>query len=153
MRAFVVGLLALSLVAGAAKGQTQLEMIQEMKAAMGEVGEELQICSVYFSIVSGCVYQQRPDVSQTYQELALKLGHLGASTKQSAGVSPDAIIAFQKLMTADMKESMGGNCTNIAVLLNKYMKFCQRLSQDADPRLKDWMACIHAKQQTCGGGP
>jgi hypothetical protein len=27
---------------------------------------------------------------------------------------------------------MGGNCTNIAVLLNRCMDFCVQLSQDAD---------------------
>jgi hypothetical protein len=143
MREFVVGLLALWLGAGVARGQTD----QEMRWALGEVGEELQTCSVYFAVISGCVGQQRPDLSDTYQQAAQRLALLGASGKQSAGVSQDAILAFQKLMFADMKKSMGGNCTNIAVLLNKYKDFCQRLSQNADPRLKEWIQCIRAKQQ------
>lgn len=146
MRFFVVGLLALWLGTAAATAQTQ-----EMKLALGEVGEELQTCSVYFTVVSGCLGQQRPDLSETYLEAAQRLGLLGASSKQNAGVSQDAILAFSNMMFDDMKKSMGGNCTNIAVLLKKYKDFCQRLSQDADPRLKQWIACIRAKQQTCGG--
>ena len=44
----------------------------------------------------------------------------------------------------------GGNCTNIAVLLNRYVYFCQQLSRDADPRLREWIACIIAKAPKCG---
>src|ERR1700730_16640926 len=47
--------------------------------------------------------------------------------------------------------AMGGDCTNIAVLLQRYLKFCQQLSHDADQRLKEWVACARARQRTCGG--
>jgi hypothetical protein len=50
-----------------------------------------------------------------------------------------------------MMEAMNGNCSNIAILLNKYMSFCQQLDRDADPRLKAWVACLRAGQQKCGG--
>jgi hypothetical protein len=150
MRAFVGLLLTLWLGAGAAMAQTAED--QDMKWALGEVGEELQVCSVYFTIVSGCTQQQRADLSETYLQAAQRLALLGASAKQTVGVSQDAILAFSQLMYDDMmKKQMGGNCTNIAVLLKRYMNFCQRLSQDADPRLKEWIACIHAKARTCGG--
>ena len=49
MRAFAVTLLALYLALAAATAQTHQEMIW----AVGEVGEELQMCSVYFIVVSG----------------------------------------------------------------------------------------------------
>ena len=103
---------------------------------MGEVGEELQVCSVYFTVISGCLGHQRPDLSETYLQAAQRLALLGASSKQSAGVSPEAYLAFSDVLFQNMKKSMGGNCTNIAVLLKKYMNFCQRLSQDVDPRLE-----------------
>ena len=76
---------------------------------------------------------------------------MGASGKQSAGVSQEAYLAFSDVLFKDMKKSMGGNCINIAVLLKKYMSFCQRLSQDADPRVKEWIACAREGQRTCGG--
>lgn len=147
MRIFAVLLLVLYLGAGA-MAQTEQEMII---SAVGEVGEELQTCSVYFTVISGCLQHQRPDLSETYLQAAQKLAVLGASTKQSAGVSQEAYLAFSDVLFKDMKKSMNGNCTNIAVLLKKYMNFCQRLSQDADPRLKEWIACVRSHQQTCGG--
>ena len=141
MRAFAVTLLALYLSAGAATAQTDQEMIW----AVGEVGEELQVCSIYFTVVSGCLQHQEPALSETYMQMARRTALSGAKAKQSAGVSPEAYLAFSDVLFKDMKKSMGGNCTNIAVLLKKYMSFCQQLSQDADPRLKEWIACIRGR--------
>ena len=145
----VVTLLALCLSAGAATAQTDQEMIW----AVGEVGVELQVCSVYFTVMSGCLSHQEPALSERYLQAAQRLGPLAASSQQSAGVSQEAYLAFTDVLFKDMKKSMGGNCTNIAVLLKKYMSFCQRLNQDADPRLKEWIACLRAHQKTCAGGP
>jgi hypothetical protein len=78
---------------------------------------------------------------------------MAASAELSAGVSQEAYLAGSDVLFKDMKKSMGGNCTNIAVLLKKYMSFCQRLDQDTDVRLKEWTACLHAHQKTCAGGP
>jgi hypothetical protein len=71
----------------------------------------------------------------------------------SGAAAQEAYLAFSDVLFKDMKKSMGGNCTNIAVLGKKYMSFCQRLNQDADPRLKEWIACLRAHQKTCAGGP
>ena len=148
MRAFAVALLALYLSPGAATAQTNQEMIW----ALGEVGSEMQVCSVYFTVLSGCLEHQEPALSKTYMQGAKKLGLLAFSTQQSAGVSGEAYLAFSDVLFKAMMKSMGGNCTNIAVLLKKYLNFCQQLSKDADPRLRAWIACIHAGQHgTCGG--
>jgi hypothetical protein len=143
-RHIAVAALALS-ISSVAMAQADQDMIW----ALGEVGEELQTCSVYFTVVSGCLGHQRPDVSESYVQGARKLALLGASSKQSAGVSQEAYLAFSDVLFKDMMKSMGGNCTNIAVLLKKYMNFCQRLSQDADPRLKEWIACFRAHHEKC----
>ena len=79
MRAFVI-LLALYLSAGAAAAQTNQEMIW----AMGEVGEELQVCSIYFTVTSGCLERQEPATSKKYMQEAERLALLGLSSKQSA---------------------------------------------------------------------
>jgi hypothetical protein len=50
-----------------------------------------------------------------------------------------------------MMKAMNGNCSNIQVLLNRYMNFCLQLDHDSTPRLKEWIACVHARQQSCGG--
>lgn len=75
----------------------------------------------------------------------------------AAGLSGDAYIAMLPLLAQNMREllgnreMLGNNCSNIAVLLKKYSNFCQRLSQGADPRLKEWIAFARARQQTCSG--
>jgi hypothetical protein len=66
-------------------------------------------------------------------------------------VSDEAFRAQDSYYTKAMMEVMNGNCSNIQVLLNKYLSFCQQLARDADPRLKAWIACLRAGQQTCGG--
>jgi hypothetical protein len=90
-----------------------------LKYAVGEVGEELQVCSVYFSVISGCLERQEPTLSEKYLHAAQRLGLLGATSKQSAGVSQEAYLAFSDVLFKDMNKSMGENCTNIAVLLKK----------------------------------
>ena len=104
MRAFAVTLLALYLSVGAAAAQTNQQMIW----AMGEVGEELQVCSIYFTVVAGCLQQQEPDISKKYQQGAERLGLLGATSKQSAGVSKEAYLAFSDVLFKAMMKSMGG---------------------------------------------
>jgi hypothetical protein len=123
----------------------------DIKRAMGEVAGELQQCSVYFLVLSSCVADQEPALARTYRNMADKVSDLAISGGRAAGVSDEAHAALGSLLAESMMKSMNGNCTNIAVLLKKYMNFCQRLSQDADPRLKEWAACARARQRTCGG--
>jgi hypothetical protein len=119
--------------------------------AMGEVGEELQTCSVYFTVVLGCLAHQEPALSETYDQSAKRLALLGASSKLAAGVSEQTYLAFSDLLFKHMKNAMGGNCTNISVLLQRYSDFCQRLGENTDARLMEWVECLRSKQKTCGG--
>src|SRR5437660_8247725 len=73
-----------------------------MTWALGEVGEEVQTCSVYFTVISGCLGHQRPDLSESYLQAAGKLALLG-SIKQAErqhiarGLSPlDALMPARK---------------------------------------------------------
>jgi hypothetical protein len=67
-------------------------------------------------------------------------------------VSDEAYAAQATLYTDAMMKAMGKNCTNIAVLLQRYVDFCQRLNQDADPRLMEWIACARAgREDNCDG--
>jgi hypothetical protein len=150
MRAFAIALLALYLSVGIATAQTDDQIITW---AVGEVGAEMQVCSVYFTIISGCLAGQDPpvtDTSEKYHHAAENLALLGLANQKTAGISDEAYLTFTKILFQDMKKTMG-TCTNIAVLFNKYSDFCWRLNQDADPRLKAWIAFIRAKQRTCGG--
>ena len=124
---------------------------QVMLGAMGEVAEELQICSVYFLVTSSCINPQRPDLGLAYRQEADRLGNLAISSGRAAGISDQAYLARGNMYASAMMKAMGGNCTNIAVLQQRYLNFCQQLSQDADPRLRAWIACIRNQKQTCGG--
>ena len=55
------------------------------------------------------------------------------------------------MLSEEMMKSMGGNCINSAVPMKKYMNFCQLLNRDADPRLMEWIKCVHAADRTCNG--
>jgi hypothetical protein len=86
-----------------------------------------------------------PTRQRTYEEPAEARKRMVADLRAPAEVKAKAPV---------MMNSIDSNCINIAVLLKKYANFCQRLSQDADPRLKEWIACAHARQQgACGGEP
>ena len=67
------------------------------------------------------------------------------------GELDEAILAQDAYYTTAMMKAMNGNCSNIQVLLSKYMSFCQQLDQDGGRRLKEWIACLRAGQQTCSG--
>ena len=120
--------------------------------AMGELAGEQQICATYFTVVSACVKDQRADLANTYSAAAEKVGILAINTGRAAGVSDEAYAAQATLYTDAMMKAMGKNCTNIAVLLQRYVDFCQRLNQDADPRLMEWIACARAgREENCDG--
>jgi hypothetical protein len=135
--------------AGAAAAQSASDV--EIKRAIGEVAGELQICSDYFLVGSSCLSAQEPSLARTYREMSDKVADLAIKSGRAIGVSDEAYAAMAQLETETMMKSMRGNCTNIAVLLQRYSKFCQRLSQDADPRVKEWIVCARAKQRTCNG--
>jgi hypothetical protein len=124
---------------------------EEIKQAAGEVASELQQCSVYFLLVSTCVAQQDPALSLSYRKAADRVGQLSLSTGRTAGMSNDAYTARGTMLSEEMMKSMGGNCINSAVPMKKYMNFCQLLNRDADPRLMEWIKCVHAADRTCNG--
>jgi hypothetical protein len=144
----VAALFTTVFLVGSARAQTPDQVVL---SAMGEVAGELQTCSVYYLVGSSCLSAQRPDLARTYRAMADKVGDLAITSGRAAGISDAAYAAQASLYAKAMMKAMDGNCTNIAVLLRRYSDFCQRLSQDADPRLKEWIACIRARNQTCGG--
>jgi len=58
-------------------------------------------------------------------------------------------MALGTMLSEDMMKSIGGNCINVSVPMKTYMNFCRKLSQDADPRLMEWIKCIQTSDKTC----
>jgi hypothetical protein len=123
----------------------------DMQRALGEVAGELEVCSVYFLVASACIKDQRPDLAENYRAASDKVAGVAISSGRAVGVSDKVYAAQTSLYTEAMMKAMSGNCTNIAVLLQRYSNFCKRLAEDADPRLKEWAACARARRETCDG--
>ena len=147
MSRFAAVVLVLCLSIRSATAQTG----DDIKQAKGEVASELQVCAIYFRISRSCLSLQDPALARTYGEMSDKVADLAISSFRAVGVSDEVYAAQDSLYTEAMINAMRGDCTNIAVLLPRYSRFCQRLSQDAHPRLKQWIACVRARQRTCSG--
>jgi hypothetical protein len=109
--------------------------------AVNEISGELLECSVYFLVTAFCL-QGNPDpgIPQLIKDLnaqASKIGTLAITIGRSVGVTDEAVGARSKLMNAEMMKKLNNNCTNIAVLLEKYSNFCKQLTENADPRLAE----------------
>jgi|SRR5580704_1287711 hypothetical protein len=143
----VIALMAACLSVTVATAQTD----EDTKWARGEIAGEMQVCGDYFGVVSRCLKSQRPDLAATYQVASDRIMLSAIPGLQAAGVSDKAIVAQSLAYTELMMKAMNGNCSNIQVLLNRYMNFCLQLDHDSTPRLKEWIACVHARQQSCGG--
>jgi hypothetical protein len=146
-----VKMLAVALMLGLSADAGNAQTNEEIKQAVGELAGELQQCSVYFLIVSTCVAPQDAALSLSYRKAADKIGELAISSSRTAGVSDEAFAAGSHLMSETMMKSLAGKCINSAVLLEKHMNFCQRLNRDADPRLMEWIKCIHVGDRACNG--
>ena len=143
----VIAVMAVCFSVNAATAQTDVDM----KWALGEVASEMQVCGDYFSVAARCFKPQRPDLATTYQVASDRIMSSAISGQRAAGMSDKAIVAQSLAYTETMMKAMNGNCSNVQVLLNRYMNFCQQLDRDSGPRLKEWIACIHARQLSCGG--
>ena len=80
--------------------------------------------------------RRAPDATQAFQDML----DLGVKTGQTAGLSGAAAMARRNMVTDAMLKSMGGNCINIGVVLERYADFCGQLRRDAEPRLKELAA-------------
>ena len=79
-------------------------------------------------------------MTQAFQDMLDR----GVKTSRTAGLSDAAATARRNMVTDAMLKSMGGNCINIGVVVERYADFCGQLRGDADPRLKELLA-----GQTC----
>jgi hypothetical protein len=109
----------------------------QTRRAVNELSGEMLECSVYFLVFAFCL-QGNPDpsVPQLIKDLnaqASKIGTLATTTGRMLGVTDEAVAARSRLMRDDMMKKLNNNCTNIAVLMEKYINFCKQLTENADP--------------------
>src|SRR5262249_11382059 len=95
------------------------------RKALGETAGELEVCSAFFMVVAACIAPQEPKLSDDYAKKGTTVGNLSFTLLKNLGVSEAAFDAQYKIYTDSMLNAMQKNCTNIAVLLQRYMNFCQ----------------------------
>jgi hypothetical protein len=142
---------AAALIALCLIGSATAQSSDHFKRATREVASELQVCSVYFLVLSSCFSLEESGLAHIYRDMSDQVADLAVSSFRAVGVSDEVYAAQASLYTEAMVNAMRGDCANVAVLLQRYSKFCQRLSQDADLRLKEWTVCARSRQRTCGG--
>jgi hypothetical protein len=141
--------LALIIASGTTTAQQEFDLSDPNVAwSVNELSREMLECAVFFAVGAQCVrghpdqpvHGVVPDVTQAFQDML----DLGVKTGRTAGLSDAAATARRNRVTDAMLKSMGGNCINIGVVLERYANFCGQLRRDADPRLKELRA-----GQTC----
>ena len=148
MMSLRVMLIALLVASSPAMGQKPDLSEPNVARSLNELSGEMLECAVFFAIGSQCV-KGHPDPSAPETvESAMKafdeLLDMAIDTGRKAGLSQAAITARQKMTTDAMMKLMGGQCINIAVVIERYADFCEQLHRDADPRLQELLA-----GQTC----
>ena len=85
-------------------------------------------CAVFFAVGAQCERNQHPDqpvpgvvsgVTQAFQDMLDR----GIKTSRTAGLSDTAATARRNMVTDAMLKSMGGNCSNIGVVLERTLIF------------------------------
>jgi hypothetical protein len=148
MMSLKVMLIALLLASSAALAQKPDLSEANVARSLNELSGEMLECAVFFAISSQCV-KGHPDPSapktvESTLEAFVEMLDMAIDTGRKVGLSQAAITARQKMVTDAMMKSMGGNCINIAVVIERHADFCGQLHRDADPRLQELLA-----GQTC----
>ena len=141
--------LALLVASGTTMAQQKFDLSDpNVTRAVNELSREMLECAVFFAVSAQCVRgnpdRPVPGVVSDATQAFLDMLDLGVKTGRTAGLSDAAAKAQRNMLTDAMLKSMGGNCINIGVVLERYADFCGQLRRDADPRLKELLA-----GQTC----
>jgi hypothetical protein len=108
-------------------------------AAMN-AAEDFATCFVYFKIVAvGMANSGRPDMEQSFEELAEMALAYAATYGEMGGLMPEAISASANLQIKEQMAMIGGNTSNIAILNEQYMELCKSAMQAPESRLKHWL--------------
>src|SRR5437868_5168110 len=78
-------------------------------------------------VVAAFLAPQEPKLAGDYEKKGKQIGGLSFTLLKNFGMSEEAISARYDLFTNSMMNAMQKNCTNIAILLQRYLNFCQRL--------------------------
>ena len=108
-------------------------------AAMN-ASEDFVTCFVYFKIVAvGMANSSRPDLEQTYEQLAEMALAYASMYGEMGGLMPEATGASANLQIKEQMEAIGGNTSNIAILNEQHMEPCKSAMEAPESRLSHWL--------------
>lgn len=98
-----------------------------------EMADRFAVCAAYFQIVAKCLANpkdptQDASIIDIYNKSISNFLDVGSSL-----VLMKTMIAKSKLYLGKMMDEADRNCTNISILLEKYMKPCAQLQKDPEP--------------------
>jgi hypothetical protein len=148
--------LMLLVVSSPAPAQTQLDLSNpNVLRSLSELSREMLECAAFFASRAQCLNSgPAPSANGAVAESVTASGELrdfAIEASRAMGMSDADLAARQQSVIDAMTKSVGTNCTNIGVTVERYAAFCGQVRQNKDQRLRELIAgetCTHAYR--CG---
>lgn len=105
----------------------------DLNKAMDEIADRYAKCAAYFGIVSSASFGQNQDISQNYYQMAesaLMLSNYFSGTTRSNEMSLEVTLANLQIFADDMMDQIGGDASNISILMAQHLRPCKALMND-----------------------
>ena len=136
----LLGIVVLSLLlSGNAYGDQQKKF---QTYVLTNLSYEYLECHSYFLIMSQALKNNnssKPELINKYIFLSNEFGDMGHLFGLEAGMSNEALLARNKLISDEMINSLDKNFINVPILIDKYEKFCQSIFKNPNNRKKFWL--------------
>jgi hypothetical protein len=148
--------LMLLVVSSPAPAQKQLDLSNpNVLRSLSELSREMLECAAFFASRAQCLKSgSAPAADGAVAEAVTASGEVrdfAIEAGRAMGMSEADLAARQKSVTDAMMKSVGTDCTNIGVTVERYAAFCGQVRQNKDQRLRELIAgetCTHAYR--CG---
>jgi hypothetical protein len=139
-----------------ALAQKQLDLSNpNVLRSLSELSREMLECAAFFASRAQCLKggsapAAASDVAESVTA-SNELRNFATEASRAMGTSDADLTARQKSLTDSVTKSVGTDCANIGVTVERYAAFCGQLRQNKDQRLRELIAgelCTHAYR--CG---
>jgi len=146
----------LLVVSSPAPAQKQLDLSNpNVIRSLSELSREMLECAAFFMLRAQCLKSgSAPAANGAVAESVTASGELrdfAIEASRAMGMTDADLAARQKSEADAMRKTVGADCTNIGVTVERYAAFCGQVRQDKDQRLRELIAgetCTHAYR--CG---
>ncbi len=106
----------------------------DMERATVNMAADLSQCAAFLFIVSKSNEEQAPEVSDAYASFSFNMHEMAIEISNEK-----VAIARLNMNINKMMNDIDGSFSNISILTNDYLSFCQEMSNDIGPRLQYWL--------------